>query len=81
MRRQPIGDKRRDIAQSVRNRPRPIAVRSRLNCSLVLKRYALEQFLYRLRVSKNICLLVSRGEYVLPRYFVPIDDIMKDVFS
>lgn len=46
-------DKRKNVAQSVRDRLRTVTVRLRLDYNLVLTRYALERLLYRLSVSSQ----------------------------
>lgn len=46
-------DKRKNVAQSVRDRLRTVTVRLRLDYNLVLTRYVLERLLYRLSVSSQ----------------------------
>ena len=46
-------DKRKNVAQSVRDRLRTVTVRRRLDYNLVLTHYVLERLLYRLSVSSQ----------------------------
>lgn len=54
-------DKRKNVAQSVRDRLRTVTVRLRLDYNLVLTRYVLERLLYRLSVSSQRDRFVLKG--------------------
>lgn len=54
-------DKRKNVAQSVRDRLRTVTVRRRLDYNLVLTRYVLERLLYRLSVSSQRDRFVLKG--------------------